>query len=115
MSIEKKTLQIKIYMLPLEYPCGPESSCCGPVGQSQEEVEALKKAMEAELSGAEVEVIDAGDRKIVEEQTEGGAVKQLLSSFGAQALPIIALNGEVACMGSLSSQEAVVAIREKLN
>lgn len=100
-------------MLPLEYPCGPESSCCAPVGQREEEIAALKKTLEAELA-AKVQVINTADRRSVEEQPAGQTVRQLLASFGAQALPIIALHGEIVSMGSPSPQEAVNAIKEKM-
>ncbi len=47
MSADVKT--IKIYIMPLEYPCGPQSACCGPIGQSEEEIKGLKETIEREL------------------------------------------------------------------
>ncbi len=107
MSVDIKT--VKIYMVPLEFPCGPQSTCCGPTGQSNEVIQELKNAIEKELN-LNVQVINVKYTVIMAESN----VIKLMNTFGVNALPIIALNGEVISMGNASPQEAVQAIRMKL-
>lgn len=107
MSVDGKT--VKIYMMPLEYPCGPQSSCCGPIGQSAEVIQELKNAIEKELNLA-VDVINVREGVNMSELQ----VIKLLNTFGAIALPIIALDGKVVSMGNPSSQDAIQTIRQKL-
>lgn len=102
---------VRIFMIPQQYPCGPNSSCCGPIGQSEEEVQNLRAAIEREL-GCGVEVINAMDGSIMKNHL---SVLRLLRSFGAVALPIIALDGEVVSMGNPTHEEAVSALRERIN
>lgn len=106
MSLNGKT--VKIYMMPLEFPCGPQSSCCGPIGQSDEEIKGLKDAIEKELN-LDVEVINVRRIKMSEV-----SVVRLLNTFGPMALPLIALDGNVVSMGNPSPHEAVQAIKQKL-
>ncbi|MGQ9632334.1 MAG: hypothetical protein ACUVXI_18775 [bacterium] len=102
---------VRIFMIPQQFPCGPGSSCCGPIGQSEEEIQNLKTAMEGELD-CRVEVFNAMDWK---EMANHPSILRLLRSFGPMALPIIALDGEVVSMGVPSPEEAVSAVREKMN
>ena len=44
MSDKKK--EVKIFTMEQQFPCGPKSSCCGPIGQSEQEVTSLKTAIE---------------------------------------------------------------------
>ena len=109
MSTNQKNLQI--FMMPQQFPCGHQSSCCGPIGQSEEEVQKLKSALEREFE-CQVEVIDV---------TKGTDMKnhlpvvRLFRSFGPAALPIIALDGEVVSMGVPTPEQAVLAVKEKMN
>lgn len=107
MSLDGKG--VKIYMMPIEYPCGPQSSCCGPIGQSEEVIRELKTAIEKELN-LNVDVINVRDGVNMSELQ----VIRLLNTFGATALPIIALDRDVVSMGNPSPHEAVQAIRQKL-
>lgn len=100
---------VKIFMLPQQFPCGPQSSCCGPIGQTVGEIQNLKDAIEAGL-GCTVEVIDIKDGGWMKDNPP---VIRIIRSFGAMALPIIALNGDIVSMGKSSPDEAVIAIREK--
>lgn len=100
---------IKIYMMPLEYPCGPQSSCCGPIGQSEGEIQELKSAIEKEFN-LNVEIVNIRDGV---DMTESQVIK-LLNTFGAMALPLIALDGDVVSVGNPFPQEAVQAIKQKL-
>ncbi len=93
-----------------EFPCGPQSSCCGPIGQSEEEVQKLKDAIETQL-GCEVEVINVTDGSKMKNHHQ---VVRLIRSLGPMSLPIIGLNGEVVSIGNPKPEEAVLAINEKM-
>lgn len=108
---EEERMTVKIYMMPLEYPCGPQSSCCGPIGQSEETINELKDAIRKELQ-LHVEVLNVKEDKL--KLSGDGQVIKLLNTFGPIALPIITLDGKVVSMGNPSPEEAVRAIREKL-
>jgi hypothetical protein len=81
---------VKIFTMEQQFPCGPQSSCCGPIGQSQEEVLSLKSAIEK--LGVGVEVYDVQKLKNIQEYPE---VFKLLRSFGPQATPGSCLYGAV--------------------
>jgi len=102
---------VRIFMMPQDFPCGPQSSCCGPIGQSEEQIESLKSSIEEEL-GYEVEILDVMNHDAIKNYDQ---VVQLLSSFGPMALPILTLEDEVVSMGSPAPEMAVAAIREKAN
>ena len=108
MSDEKQSVQI--FMAPQEFPCGPKSSCCGPTGQSIEEMQRLKTAIEQE-TGCPVELFSIKDNNDMKNHPN---ILQLVSSLGAMATPIIALNGEAVSMGNSKPVEVVAAIKEKM-
>ncbi len=100
---------LKIFMMPQEFPCGEQSSCCGPTGQSEEEIQNLKNSIEEEL-GYEVEVLNMKN----EDDVKGyPRIVQLLQSLGPNALPILKLEDEVVSMGNPTPEKAIAAIREK--
>jgi len=109
MSVNNKAL--RIFMMPQQFPCGPQSSCCGPIGQSEEEVQNLKAAMEREL-GYQVEVVNVLNGTQMKHHLP---IVRLFRSFGPAALPIIALDEEVVSMGIPTPEEAILAVREKIN
>ncbi len=90
-----------------------EPSCCS-VGQTPEEVDAMKQAMEE--CGVEVQVVDLVnpdqvnllDRKLIQ------GVERLLNLYGAFALPMLAFNGELIAAGIVEPSDAVEAITEAL-
>ncbi len=100
---------VKIFTLEQQFPCGPNSSCCGPIGQNEEEVMALKSAMEK--LGLEVEIYDVQKMKNLHEHPQ---VFKLFRTFGPQAIPVITVAGEVACMGQSEINETISAIKSKL-
>lgn len=102
---------IKIFTMPQELPCGPGSSCCGPIGQTEEEVQTLKQGLEKAL-GLPVHTFNV---KNGAEMKDHRPILALLRSFGWGVLPIIALNDEVVSMGQPSVDEAAAALRDKLN
>ena len=105
---ENKTL--KIFIMPQDFPCGEQSSCCGPIGQSEKEIQNLKSSIENEL-GCQVEVLNV---KNDDDMRNHPRIVQLLHSFGPAALPIIALEDEVVSMGNATAEKALVAIKEKI-
>lgn len=106
-----KNETVRIFMMPQDFPCGPQSSCCGPIGQSEEDIENLKGSIEEGL-GYEVEILDVMNHDAIKNYDQ---VVELLSYFGPMALPVIALGNDVVSTGSPTPEMAVAAIREKAN
>ncbi|MCM8774828.1 MAG: hypothetical protein NC930_00505 [Candidatus Omnitrophica bacterium] len=106
--IEKKKL--RIFTVEQINPCGPGSSCCGPVGQTKDEIAALKTAVEAE-TGSEVEICDLGKMKDFKAYPQ---VWKVLNAFGTRAIPVVTAGDEVVCMGSSDIDEIVSAIKGKI-
>mgnify|MGYP005839458375 CR=1 FL=1 len=101
---------VRIFMMPQQFPCGPQSSCCGPIGQTEEEIEILKEAIQKDI-GCSVEVLNVTNGNDMKKHLD---VLRLVRSFGYMALPIITLNGEVVSIGNPKPEEAVLAIKEKM-
>jgi len=101
---------VKIFMMPLQYPCGPQSACCGPIGQSEEEIMSLKQAIEKNTACI-VKIINVTEGREMRNYLQ---ILSLLRSFGYMALPIISLNDEIISMGKPSPEEAVLLIKEKI-
>lgn len=104
MSDKKK--EVKIFTMEQQFPCGPKSSCCGPVGQSEQEVTALKNAIEK--LGFAVEVCDVQKMKNLKENPR---VFKLFSTFGPKAIPVITVGDEVASMGQSEISDTISAIK----
>lgn len=101
---------VRIFTMPLQFPCGPQSSCCGPTGQSEEEVQKLKEQIEKGL-GVRVEVKNVVEG---EEMRDHREISALFRTFGPLSLPIIAVEDEVVSMGNPAPEQAVEALREKV-
>lgn len=101
---------IRIFTMPLQFPCGPQSACCGPIGQSDEDVQKLKEQIEKDL-GVKVEVKNVVKGEDMKDHRE---ISALFRTFGPISLPIIALENEVVSMGNPTPEEAVEALREKV-
>ncbi|MDZ7402275.1 MAG: hypothetical protein ONB37_19130 [candidate division KSB1 bacterium] len=103
---------VKIFTMLQEFPCGVGSSCCGPIGQTEEEINAFKAGLEQKLN-VKVETFDVKDGKAMRDHRE---ILGLLRSFGWGVLPIIFVGDEVVSMGVPASlEDAVAAIQTKLN
>ena len=101
---------VRIFTMPLQFPCGPQAACCGPVGQSDEDIQNLKESIEKELSvGVEVKNVTKG-----EDMRDYRQISGLFRSFGPRSLPIIAIEDEVVSMGNPTPEEAVAALQEKM-
>lgn len=100
---------VKIFTMEQQFPCGPQASCCGPIGQSEDDVNKLSDAIRN--LGVAVEV-----HNIMEDGFAGHfpAVANLLGSFGPGIVPILAIGDEVISMGTPTPEEAVQAVKEKL-
>ena len=104
---DKKT--VRIFTFPLQFPCGENSSCCGPIGQSDEDVKKLSDA----IGDLDIEV---ESHNIMEDGFAGRFpfIDNLLGSFGPGIVPILAIGEEVVSMGAPTPEEAVQAVKEKL-
>ncbi|MHC5054914.1 MAG: hypothetical protein ACYTKD_09375 [Planctomycetota bacterium] len=100
---------VGVFTMPREFPCGEGSSCCGPVGQTDEEVSALTSALEA--IGARVEVHNV---KKVDVLRDHPNVFKLIRTFGAAALPVLTVGGKVVGMGAGPIDKTVNAVKECL-
>lgn len=106
---EQKT--VRIFTMPQQFPCGPQSSCCGPIGQTEEEIKNLKEHLEKNVSGTKVEIHNVMDGAQMKDYRN---ILTLLRSFGWGILPIIAVNDEPVSMGVPDPQEAIKLIKTKL-
>lgn len=102
---------IRLYYLPQSYPCGPQSACCGPVGQSDEELRDYMIQLESSLPGIKVQTIDMSQKLNLGRDLP--AVK-LLNTFGGAACPIFMVDREVVSMGPPSIPELIELVRAKL-
>ncbi len=101
--------QVKIFTAEQQFPCGPKASCCGPTGQSEQEIAALKGAIEK--LGLDVEVFDISK---VNDPKESPQAAKLFSAFGVQVTPIITIGDEVVSMGQSGISDVISAIKSKL-
>ena len=107
MSEEKPI--VGVFTMPQEFPCGKDSTCCGPIGQSDEAIAALKASIED--LGATVEVHNVKKLEVVKNHPN---VAKLLRTFGMDVVPILAVGDEVIGMAFPSAEEAVRAVQDKL-
>jgi hypothetical protein len=100
---------VRIFTAPLQFPCGPNASCCGPTGQSEDDVKKLSNAIRNLGVGVEIQnIMEDGFAK------RFPSVANLLGSFGPGIVPILAIGDEVISMGTPTPEEAVQAVKEKL-
>ncbi len=107
MAFEDKV--VKIFMYPQQNPCGPGSTCCGPVGQTADEMTRLKKGIEHSL-GCKVEIFDVSN---AQDMKGNHAMLRTIHSFGFRALPLIVIDDDAICFGSIEPSDAVRAINRK--
>jgi len=100
---------VKMFTMEQQFPCGPQASCCGPIGQSKEEIMSLKN--EIEKLGIEVQICNI---QKIENLQENPQVFKLFRTFGPQAIPVITVGDEVACLGQSETNEIISAIKSKL-
>lgn len=102
---------VRIYYLPQSFPCGPSSACCGPVGQSLEELAGYVAALTSSVPGIEPQLIDASAKLNLGRDLR--AIK-LLNAFGAAASPIFTVGQDVVSMGPPAMGELVGLVAAKL-
>jgi len=100
---------VRIFTAPLQFPCGPNSSCCGPIGQSDDDVKRLSDAIRD--LGVAVEVYNIMEDDFAKRFPD---IATLLGSFGPGIVPILAIENEVISMGNPTIEEALEAVKEKL-
>lgn len=108
---EVKPVVIRLYYLPPTFPCAPQSSCCGPIGQSEGELREYVGQIVKSLPGAQVQTIDVSQKLNLGRDL---AAVKLLNTFGAAACPIFALDHEVVSMGLPSIAELIELLRAKI-
>ncbi len=107
MSVNNKV--VRIFTIPLQYPCGTNSSCCGPIGQSEEEIMSISDAIKN--LGVEVEVQNTMDKGFAEKYP---SVAKLLNSFGPGIVPVLSIGDEIISMGVPTIEEIVQVVKEKI-
>lgn len=102
---------IRVYYAPQTFPCGQQSTCCGPMGQSKEELERYKVSLEKEFPGAHVRFIDASQQ--LDPKLDAAALN-LIFAFGDSACPLFAVGEEIVSMGPPELSELAGIIRGKM-
>jgi len=102
---------IRLYYQPQSFPCGPNSACCGPVGQSEEEVRGYVSALVNRFPGVQVELIDVSQK--LRAGRDSPALK-ILNTFGTAACPVFTVNDEVISIGPPAMSELIPLLAEKL-
>jgi len=100
-----------IFTLPQESPCGSNSSCCGPPGQSEQVVDELKTGLH-KVFGVPVSVINVKDENAMQDYR---GVDALIENFGCACTPVVALGLEVVCMGKPNVEDVVAALKTRMN
>jgi hypothetical protein len=102
---------IRLYYVPQSFPCGPQSSCCGPSGQSEEALRHYQTQLETSLPGVQVQTIDVTQKLNLGRDLPAA---KLVNTFGWAACPIFTLDGEVISMGPPSVTELIELLGAKL-
>jgi hypothetical protein len=110
MSQDNNPKAVYLFTMPQQFPCGPGSACCGPIGQTEEEIQKLKESLEKEL-GVSVEV-----KNVIkgEDMRAFRSILGIFRTFGPMSLPIISIGEEIVSMGNPTPEEAVAVVRETL-
>ena len=103
--------RVRVYFTPPVNPCGEGASCCGPMGMSAEEAEALRAAVTEALPGALVELVDASRRLNLHRD---GAVLRMVNTLGFAVYPVITVDGVIVSMGPPLVDELAPLMRARL-
>ncbi len=101
--------KVRIYTMPQEMPCGPASSCCGPIGQTDEEIVQLRGGLEQMVPGVSVEVVNIRQQKL-NLQRDAAALK-VIQAFGPVALPVLVVDGQVVSLGAPKLPELAAKLK----
>lgn len=110
-AASKARQMVRIYYIPPTNPCGEGATCCGPMGMSAEEVEALRRAVAEAVPGADVELVDAS-RKL--HLHRDGAVLRMVNTLGLAVYPVITVGGEIVSMGPPALSELGPLLRARM-
>lgn len=102
---------VRLYYVPQFFPCGPQSSCCGPSGQSKEQIDEYVLQLQQHIPDVQVETVDA--TQPLQDPADAAPAK-LLASFGPAACPIFAVAGEVVAAGPPQFPDLAELIKAKL-
>jgi hypothetical protein len=99
--MDKNNKLLKIFTVPQQFPCGPQSSCCGPIGLTEEEVNSLVESVKKVFDG-DIVVLNLLEPQIQKNNRE---VVSLVASLGWGCLPIISLDSKIVSVGKPSSDK----------
>lgn len=102
--------RVRVYFTPPVNPCGEGASCCGPMGMSAEEAEALRAAVAEAVPGAAVELVDAS-RKL--NLHRDGVVLRMVNTLGLAVYPVITVDNEIVSMGPPVIDELAPLLRAR--
>lgn len=102
--MDKNNRVLKIFTLPQQFPCGPSSSCCGPIGLTEEEVDSLVSTVRKVFAG-EIIVLNLIEKNVRENNKQ---VISLVASLGWGCLPIISLDSKIVSVGKPSSEQELL-------
>ena len=103
--------RVRVYFTPLSNPCGEGATCCGPVGMSVEDAEALRAAVAEAVPGTVVELVDASARLNFHRD---GAVLRMVNTLGLAVYPVITVDGDIVSMGPPAVDELGPLVRARL-
>ncbi len=101
---------VRIFTTPLQFPCGPGTTCCS-IGQSEEYIKTLVSALEEMGVSVKVHDIDGDGDELL---SRFPSAWELLKEFGSGITPILTLNDDVVAMGVPTIEDALTVISEKL-
>ncbi len=111
MSAQEKSMTIRLYYTPQVFPCGEQSTCCGPVGQSEEELQGYVSVLKEALPEVDVECVDVGTLADENAAEATAVVSRLIGSFGKQACPLFVHGNDVLSMGPADMGELIQTMR----
>ncbi len=107
-EVGKNNPVVKIFMIPQQFPCGPQSSCCGPIGLSDDEVNWLTNTIKKRYN-VDIEVLNLLDKEVQKNNRE---VVSLVRALGWGCLPIISVDEKIVAVGMPTSEDNLL---ESLN
>jgi hypothetical protein len=103
--------KVSIFSMPQEFPCGADSTCCGAIGQTDEQLHMLKNGLETALGIS----VDTFNVKNGADMKAHRKILELIRSFGWSIIPIITVDEEVVSMGAPTVQQAIDLVKSKRN
>lgn len=102
--MSKNDKVLKIFTVPQQFPCGTQSSCCGPIGLTEDKVNSLVNTMKKVFDG-EIKVFNLMEKEVQKNNRE---VVSLVASLGWGSLPIISLDSKIVSVGKPSSEQELL-------